>query len=69
MASFAGVGILGMEVYFPRAYVKQTDMEAANGVSAGKYTIGLGQDSMYVCRRSRHNFQPFFISLTQRNKA
>jgi hydroxymethylglutaryl-CoA synthase len=48
MASFAGVGILGMEVYFPRAYVKQTDMEAANGVSAGKYTIGLGQDSMYV---------------------
>jgi hydroxymethylglutaryl-CoA synthase len=40
------VGILAMEVYFPSTYVKQTDMEAANGVSAGKYTIGLGQDAM-----------------------
>eukprot|EP01038_Epipyxis_sp_PR26KG_P004042 gene4042-5784_t len=40
------VGILGMEVYFPSTYVKQVDLEVANNVSTGKYTIGLGQDAM-----------------------
>jgi hydroxymethylglutaryl-CoA synthase len=53
MASFtragedaANVGILAIETYFPSLYVAQTDMERANGVSEGKYTIGLGQDAM-----------------------
>ena len=52
MASFTGadgaanVGILAIETYFPSLYVAQTDMEVANGASAGKYTIGLGQDAM-----------------------
>lgn len=41
-----GVGILAIEVYFPSTYVAQEDMEVANGVSQGKYTIGLGQDAM-----------------------
>ena len=41
-----GVGIVAMEVYFPSIYVSQPDLEVANGVSAGKYTIGLGQDNM-----------------------
>lgn len=41
-----GVGIMAMEVYFPSIYVSQPDLEVANGVSAGKYTIGLGQDNM-----------------------
>jgi len=40
------VGILAMEVYFPSSYVTQPDLEVAFGVSAGKYTIGLGQESM-----------------------
>ena len=40
------VGILAMEVYFPSSYVTQVDLEVANNVSAGKYTLGLGQDSM-----------------------
>ena len=40
------IGILALEVYFPTCYVKQTDLEIANGASAGKYTIGLGQDAM-----------------------
>eukprot|EP01031_Cornospumella_fuschlensis_P030606 gene30606-36982_t len=40
------VGILAMEVYFPSTYVTQTDLEKANNVSAGKYTIGLGQEIM-----------------------
>ena len=44
--SDTGVGILAMEVYFPQAYVTQHDLEVANNVSQGKYTIGLGQDAM-----------------------
>lgn len=40
------VGILAIDVYFPSTFVKQDELETANGVSAGKYTIGLGQDAM-----------------------
>jgi hydroxymethylglutaryl-CoA synthase len=40
------IGILAIEVYFPSTFVKQTDLEVANGVSSGKYTVGLGQDGM-----------------------
>lgn len=40
------IGILGIEVYFPRYYVNQRDLEIANNVSEGKYTIGLGQEEM-----------------------
>jgi len=39
-------GVLAIEVYFPSAYVDQTDLEKANNVDKGKYTIGLGQDAM-----------------------
>lgn len=41
-----GVGICAIEVYFPSTYVTQEDLEAANCVSKGKYTVGLGQDAM-----------------------
>jgi hydroxymethylglutaryl-CoA synthase len=40
------IGILAMEVYFPSSYVLQADLEEANAVSAGKYTVGLGQEAM-----------------------
>lgn len=40
------VGICGIDVYFPSSFVTQEDLEAANAVSKGKYTIGLGQDAM-----------------------
>ena len=50
MASFVGepntCGVLAIEVYFPSTFVQQTDLEKTNGVSEGKYTIGLGQDAM-----------------------
>ena len=36
------VGLVGIEIYFPRHYVSQSDLEAFNGVPKGKYTIGLG---------------------------
>lgn len=40
------VGILAMETYVASRAVKQADLEKADGVSAGKYTIGLGQQRM-----------------------
>jgi len=40
------VGILGLETYFPKTVVSQTSLEKFDGVPSGKYTIGLGQDSM-----------------------
>uniref|UniRef100_A0A8D8YGF7 Hydroxymethylglutaryl-CoA synthase n=1 Tax=Cacopsylla melanoneura TaxID=428564 RepID=A0A8D8YGF7_9HEMI len=43
------VGILGIEFYFPSQYVDQTELEAYDKVSAGKYTVGLGQAKMGFC--------------------
>lgn len=43
------VGILAMELYFPSQYVDQNDLEKFDGVSIGKYTIGLGQSKMGFC--------------------
>lgn len=43
------VGILALEIYFPSQYVDQTELEQFDGVSAGKYTIGLGQSKMGFC--------------------
>lgn len=43
------VGILSIELLFPSQYVDQTELEEFDGVSAGKYTIGLGQSRMGFC--------------------
>ncbi|KAF9434655.1 hypothetical protein BGZ76_007658 [Entomortierella beljakovae] len=43
------VGIHALEFYFPSKYVNQTELEQFDNVSAGKYTIGLGQTQMSVC--------------------
>ena len=43
------VGLLAMEVYFPSSYVDQSQLETFDGVSSGKYTIGLGQGKMGFC--------------------
>ena len=62
MSSAKQVGILAAEVYFPRHFVDQKDLEKFDGVSGtvrstvkalfscldGKYTIGLGQDNMGI---------------------
>jgi len=40
------VGILAMESYIPTRFVSQEQLEVADGVSKGKYTIGLGQKKM-----------------------
>jgi hypothetical protein len=42
------VGILAVEVYTPRTFVRQAALEEHSGVPAGKYTAGLGQDGLAV---------------------
>ncbi|KAJ7952388.1 3-hydroxy-3-methylglutaryl coenzyme A synthase [Quillaja saponaria] len=43
------VGILAMDIYFPPTFIQQEALEAHDGASKGKYTIGLGQDCMGFC--------------------
>ncbi|KIY66443.1 hydroxymethylglutaryl-CoA synthase [Cylindrobasidium torrendii FP15055 ss-10] len=40
------VGVKAMEVYFPMRCISEADLEEFDGVSKGKYTIGLGQEYM-----------------------
>ena len=42
------VGILAMEVYTPKTYVRQAALEEHAGVPAGKYTLGLGQQALAI---------------------
>jgi hydroxymethylglutaryl-CoA synthase len=44
-----GSGILAIELIFPSQYVEQSEMEIYDSVSAGKYTVGLGQGKMGFC--------------------
>ncbi|CAZ83416.1 unnamed protein product [Tuber melanosporum] len=43
------VGIKAIEIYFPTQCVDQAELEKFDGVSTGKYTIGLGQTKMSFC--------------------
>ncbi|KAJ6011389.1 hypothetical protein N7451_002801 [Penicillium sp. IBT 35674x] len=43
------IGIKAIEVYFPSQCVDQSELEKYDGVSEGKYTIGLGQKKMSFC--------------------
>lgn len=40
------IGILASDIYFPQRFVSQEKLEEFDGVSAGKYTKGLGQERM-----------------------
>ena len=40
------LGIIDIQIYFPRYYVSQYDLEEYDKVPHGKYTIGLGQTNM-----------------------
>lgn len=40
------IGIKGIEIYIPSQCVNQAELEKFDGVSTGKYTIGLGQTNM-----------------------
>ncbi|MCJ1473799.1 3-hydroxy-3-methylglutaryl coenzyme A synthase [Lambiella insularis] len=43
------IGIKAIEIYFPGQCVEQAELEKFDGVSQGKYTIGLGQTKMSFC--------------------
>ncbi|KAI9738971.1 MAG: 3-hydroxy-3-methylglutaryl coenzyme A synthase [Claussenomyces sp. TS43310] len=43
------IGIKAIEIYFPSQCVDQVELEKFDGVSQGKYTIGLGQTKMSFC--------------------
>ncbi|CAO3606931.1 unnamed protein product [Cunninghamella blakesleeana] len=58
------VGILAMEMYFPSRYVSQVDMEEYDGVSSGKYTIGLGQEKMAFID-DREDIQSICLTVVQ----
>ncbi|CAG5125224.1 unnamed protein product [Candidula unifasciata] len=59
------VGIIALEIYFPSQYVDQTQLEAFDGVSAGKYTIGLGQNKMGFCS-DREDINSLCLTVVQR---
>ncbi|XP_064604859.1 hydroxymethylglutaryl-CoA synthase 1-like [Liolophura sinensis] len=59
------VGIVAMEVYFPSQYVDQAELEQFDGVSAGKYTIGLGQSKMGFCS-DREDINSLALTVVQR---
>lgn len=42
----SNVGILAMDLYFPRTTVNQSALETHDGAPKGKYTTGLGQTNM-----------------------
>lgn len=59
------VGILALELYIPSSYVNQTELEVHDGVSSGKYTIGLGQQNMGFCT-DREDINSFCLTVVQK---
>jgi len=60
-----GVGIIAIEAYFPSQYVDQAELEQFDGVSAGKYTAGLGQARMGFCT-DREDVNSLSLTAVQR---
>ena len=59
------VGIHAIEIYFPYTYVDQAELETFDGVSSGKYTIGLGQYRMGFCS-DREDINSLAMTVVQR---
>lgn len=59
------VGIIAMDIYFPSTYVDQAELEQFDGVSAGKYTVGLGQTKMGFCS-DREDVNSLCLTVVQR---
>jgi len=54
-----------MDIYFPHQYVDQAELEMFDGVSAGKYTVGLGQTKMGFCS-DREDVNSLCLTVVQR---
>lgn len=59
------VGILAIEIIFPSTYVDQTELEQYDGVSSGKYTVGLGQSKMGFCS-DREDINSLCLTVVQK---
>ncbi|KAF4967623.1 hypothetical protein FZEAL_10516 [Fusarium zealandicum] len=59
------IGIKAIELYVPSQYVEQTELEKFDGVSTGKYTIGLGQTKMSFCD-DREDIYSFALTATSK---
>ena len=59
------VGIIALEIYFPYQYVDQAELEVFDGVSTGKYTIGLGQGKMGFCS-DREDINSLCLTVVQK---
>lgn len=57
------IGIKALEIYFPSQCVDQAELEKFDGVSQGKYTIGLGQTKMSFCD-DREDIYSFALTVT-----
>ncbi|KAF7545109.1 hypothetical protein G7046_g9638 [Stylonectria norvegica] len=57
------IGIKAIEIYTPSQYVEQSELEKFDGVSTGKYTIGLGQTKMSFCD-DREDIYSFALTVT-----
>jgi hydroxymethylglutaryl-CoA synthase len=58
------IGIKAIEIYFPNQCVEQSELEKFDGVSSGKYTIGLGQTKMAFCD-DREDIYSIALTATQ----
>eukprot|EP00587_Corethron_hystrix_P010738 CAMPEP_0113324990 /NCGR_PEP_ID=MMETSP0010_2-20120614/17427_1 /TAXON_ID=216773 ORGANISM="Corethron hystrix, Strain 308" /NCGR_SAMPLE_ID=MMETSP0010_2 /ASSEMBLY_ACC=CAM_ASM_000155 /LENGTH=211 /DNA_ID=CAMNT_0000184581 /DNA_START=251 /DNA_END=882 /DNA_ORIENTATION=- /assembly_acc=CAM_ASM_000155 len=59
------VGICAIEIYFPKAYISQSDLEEHSGVSTGKYTIGLGQEALAVVNGDAEDVNSIALTVVQ----
>uniref|UniRef100_A0AAZ3R2V1 Hydroxymethylglutaryl-CoA synthase n=1 Tax=Oncorhynchus tshawytscha TaxID=74940 RepID=A0AAZ3R2V1_ONCTS len=59
------VGVIALEIYFPSQYVDQAELEQFDGVSTGKYTVGLGQARMGFCS-DREDINSLCLTVVQR---
>ncbi|GAA99271.1 uncharacterized protein L969DRAFT_93734 [Mixia osmundae IAM 14324] len=57
------VGIHALELYFPHRCISEADLEQFDGVSAGKYTKGLGQEYMAFVD-DREDIYSFLLTVT-----
>ncbi|BGP24349.1 hydroxymethylglutaryl-CoA synthase [Rhodotorula toruloides] len=58
------VGIHAIEVYSPMRCIDEADLERFDGVPAGKYTVGLGQERMAFCD-DREDINSFLLTVTK----
>ncbi|TVY52856.1 Hydroxymethylglutaryl-CoA synthase [Lachnellula cervina] len=59
------IGIKAIEIYFPNQCVAQSELEKFDGVSTGKYTIGLAQTQMSFCD-DREDIYSFALTVTSK---